>query len=139
MSRALPKYSKAAAVVQSLIFGIAQGVPLTAFEAHTIKFTMPQRGKILGVRLNVGLRGGTFNVGTVDVKAAGTSILTAAFDVAALTPATPVDKEIADLSATGLALIEANTEMTIVVAVTTGTSPTWADVTVQIEYLPYGG
>lgn len=141
MARALPKASLAVkaggSTLKTLIFGILQGAPLAAFEAHTLKFTMPERGRVLGMRLNVGLRGGTFNVGTVDVKAGATSLLTAVFDVAALTPATPVDKEEANLTATA-ADIAANTEMSVVVAVTTGTSPTWADVTLQIEYLPLG-
>lgn len=138
MARALPKYSKGIGGPKTLLFGLLAGAPLAAFEAHTLKFTMPERGTVIGIRLNVGLRGGTFNIGTLDVKAGSSSLLTAVFDVAALTPATPVDKEVADLTAaaTGIA---ANTEMSIVSAVTTGTSPTWADVTVQIEYVPLGG
>ena len=63
--------------------------------------------------------------------------MSAAFDVAALTPATMVHKEIASLVA-GAASVDRNTEMSIVTAESGGTSPTWADVTVQVDYIPLG-
>ncbi len=139
MARALPLTSLGiGSGVKTIKFDILAGQPLTAFAAHTLKWTMPERGKIIGVRLNVGLRGGTHVTSALDITAGGTSILAAAFDVDALTPATPVDKEIASLAA-GAADIAANTEMTIAITEASGTNPTWADVTVQIEYVRLGG
>lgn len=139
MSRALPKYSKGIGGPKSLMFNLLAGSALAAFAAHTLKFAMPERGKIIGVRFNAGLLGGTHSTSTLDVKAGSSSVLAAAFNVATAVAGTPIDKEVADLSATGLAAIEANTEMSIVTAESGGTNPTWADVTVQIEYVPLGG
>jgi len=125
---------------QSLVFTALQFEALTAFTAFTAtgKLVLPCKAKIIGVRLNVNRKGGTFSVGTLDVLAGGVSILSAVFDVAAMVAGTPIDKEIADLTAAAAA-VAANTEVTFTTAVSGGSSPTWADVTVQIDYMPLGG
>lgn len=122
---------------QSLIASILCGAALAPFTAATLKLRMPQRGKVVGITLNVGQRGGTHGTSTVQVQNAGTSLLGAAFDVAALTPATPVDKEGSNLAAAADEILK-DAELRIIVAVAGGSSPTWADATVQIDYVPLG-
>lgn len=134
---ARPGYALGGGRPQSLVVSMLCGNALAAFAAHTVKLRMPQRGKVIGVFLNVGLRGGTHATSTVQVQNAGTSLLVAAFDVAALTPATPVDKEGAALAAAADDVAK-DAELRIIVAESGGTSPTWADVTVQIDYVPLG-
>lgn len=138
MAAARPKYNGGSAQPRSLIISILAGAALAAFEAHTLKFIMPCKAKIVGIRLNVGLKGGTYSVATLDVQKGGVTMLGAAFDVAASVAATPIDKEIADLAANADP-VAANAELSVVTAVTGGTSPTWADATVQIDYVPLGG
>jgi hypothetical protein len=122
---------------KSLIISALTGAALAAFTAATWKLRMPERGQIIGITLNVGQRGGTHATSTVQVQNAGTSLLAAAFDVAALTPATPVDKEGSALSAAALNVAK-DSELRAIVAVAGGSSPTWADVTLQIDYIPLG-
>ncbi len=122
-------------VPQTQTFCMVAGQALATFAAHTLKFTIPFKCKVIGARLNVGLRGGTHVTSAVDIQKGGVSILAAAFDVDALTPGTPVDKEIADLAA-GADPVAANAELSIVCTESGGTSPTWADVTVQVHYVP---
>lgn len=140
MAGSRPKYSlgtKAGGSVKSLVVTLLGGSALATFAAHTLKVALPERAKLIGVMVNVGLRGGTHSTSTLDVKNGSTSLLGTAFDVAALTPATPVHKEIASL-ASGAAEVAQNTEISIVTAESGGTSPTWADVTVQIDYVALG-
>jgi hypothetical protein len=113
------------------------GAALAPFTAATLKLRMPQTGQIIGITLNVGQRGGTHATSTVDVRNGATSLLGAVFDVAALTPATPVDKEGANLAAAA-ASVAKDATINVVVAVSGGSSPTWADVTLQIDYIPLG-
>jgi hypothetical protein len=123
--------------VKSLVVSALCGSALAAFTAATWKLRMPEKGQIVGVTLNVGQRGGTHSTSTVQVQNAGTSVLGAAFDVAALTPGTPVDKEGANLAAAA-ASVAKDAELRVIVAVSGGSSPTWADATVQIDYVPLG-
>lgn len=122
---------------QTILLSALCGSALAAFTAATWKFLMPQAGQVVGVTLNVNQRGGTHATSTIDVKAGANSLLAAVFDVAALTPATPVNKEGASLSASALSVAK-DAAMSVVVAVAGGSSPTWADVTVQIDYIPTG-
>ncbi len=122
---------------QTIVLAIGCGTPLAAFAAQTQKLLMPQTGVIAGITLNVNQRGGTHSTSTMDVKAGATSLLAAPFDIAALTPATPVNKEGSALSAAA-ASVAKDTVLSIVTAQSGGTSPTWADVTVQIDYIPTG-
>lgn len=134
---ARPEYSagvRGGAQVKSLIVNMLAGAALAPFTASTQKLRMPEKGQIIGITLNVGQRGGTHATSTVQVQNGATALLAAAFDVAALTPGTPVDKEDAALAAAA-ASVAKDSELRIVVAVTGGTSPTWADVTVQIDYV----
>ena len=120
--------------VHSMFITLAHLGPLVAFAAHTLKFTFPGKVKVIGARLNVGGRGGTHVTSAVDIQKGGVSILAAAFDVDALTPGTPVDKEIADLAA-GADPVAANAEMSVVTTESGGTAPTWDTAGVQIDYV----
>jgi hypothetical protein len=113
------------------------GAALTTFAAKTgfIQFRMPERGKIIGITLNVNQRGGSHVTSSLDVLAGATSVLTAAFDVDALTPGTPVDKEGTDLAAAA-ADVAKDTLIKVSTAESGGTTPTWADVTIQVDYVP---
>lgn len=122
---------------KTITFSILCGAALAPFTAATLKQRMPETGQIIGVTVNVGQRGGTHATSTVQVQSGATSLLATAFDVAALTPGTPVDKEGAALSAAA-ASVAKDAELRVVVAVAGGTSPTWADATVQIDYVPLG-
>lgn len=110
---------------------------LEAFVAGTRKLVMPATGKVVAVTLNVGLLGGTYNIGTVDVLDDGVSILVAAFDVAAAVAGTPINKETTALAA-GAASVAKDSVLSIAAAVTTGTSPTWGCATLEIDYVPLG-
>lgn len=134
---ARPEYSagvRGGAQVKSLVVNMLAGAALAAFTASTQKLRMPEKGKIIGITLNVGQKGGTHATSTVQVQNGATSLLAAAFDVAAAVAGTPIDKEGTDLSAAADSVAK-DSELRIVVAVTGGTSPTWADVTVQIDYV----
>lgn len=122
---------------RTLNLSILCGAALAPFTAATLKLRMPQTGQVIGVTLNVGQRGGTHATSTVDVRNGAATLLGAVFDVAALTPATPVDKEGANLAAAAASVAKDST-INIVVAVSGGSSPTWADATVQIDYIPLG-
>lgn len=121
--------------VATLIVTLAPLGALTAFAAMSLKLRMPQRGKILGMSLNVAARGGTHVTSAVDVSNAGTSLLAAAFDIDALTPGTIVDKEGSALAA-GADDVAKDAEIRITSTEAGGTSPTWQGATVQIDYLP---
>jgi hypothetical protein len=134
---ARPGYSLGITRPQSIIISLASMGPLVAFAAHTKKIQLPQRGKIIGIGLNVGARGGTHSTSTVDVLANGVSLLSAVFDVAALTPGTPVQKEIANLVA-GAASVAKDAVISVVLAESGGSSPTYSDADLQIDYQPLG-
>lgn len=132
---ARPSFAPGVGNVKTLNVSMLCGAALSAFTASTQKLRMPEKGQIIGITLNVGQRGGTHATSTVQVQNGGTSLLAAPFDVAALTPGTPVDKEDTALAAAA-ASVAKDAELRVVVAVTGGTSPTWADVTLQIDYVP---
>jgi hypothetical protein len=123
--------------VKSLIVSL-HGMGLIAFAALTRKIALPESGVIQAITLNVAARGGTHSTSTVDVKSGSTSLLTALFDVAALTPGTPVEKLAANLTATGQAVVAKDAVISIVTAESGGTSPTWQGVDLQIDYVPVG-
>lgn len=120
---------------QSLIVSLAALGALSAFAAATMKLRAPQRMKVIGVTLNVAARGGTHVTSALDVTDDGTSILAAAFDVDALTPGTPVDKEGSAL-ASAADDIAKDSEIRITATESGGTAPTWQGATLQIDYLP---
>lgn len=132
---ARPEYALSMPGIQSMIIPI---VPMAAanaaFAAHTLKVLMPVKAKIVGIGLNVGVKSGTFSTATLDVLAGATSLLAAAFDVAAATAATPIQKEDSALAA-GAASVAAGTTINITTAESGGSSPVWNDVTVQIDYV----
>jgi hypothetical protein len=138
---ARPGYStgvKGGAQVKSLIVTL-HGMGLIAFTALTRKIQMPESGKIIGVHLNVAAKGGTFPPGaaTLDVQDAGVSVLAVPFDVEALVAGTPVDKEGSDIAAAG-DVVPKDAVISIVTAVTGGTSPTWQGADLQIDYVSLG-
>jgi len=111
--------------------------PLVAFAAHTAKVRMPETGKIIGMTLNVGVKGGTHVDSSVDVLDDGVSLLAAVFDVDALTAGTPVDKEGTALAG-GAASVAKDSVLSIVLAEAGGTAPTYSDATLQIDYVSLG-
>jgi hypothetical protein len=124
--------------VKSLIMNL-HGMGLIAYTALTRKIQMPEKGKIVGIHLNVSAKGGTFPPGaaTLDVQANGTTVLVAPFDVEAIVAGTPVDKEDTAIAAAGDAVAK-DAVLSIVTAVTGGTSPTWQGADLQIDYVPLG-
>lgn len=123
--------------VQSIIVTLVGAAPLVAFAAHTIKLLMPQTGQFVGATLNIGTRGGTHVTSAIDVQDDGVSILAATFDVDALTPGTPVNKEGSALAA-GAASVAKDSVLSIILTESGGTSPTYADATLQLDYIPLG-
>ncbi len=128
---------KGGAQTKSLIVTLAGPVVQTFPNAVSYKLRMPETGKVIGVSLNVGLRGGTHVTSSIDVTNAGTSLLAAAFDVDALTPGTMVDKEGAALASAAESVAK-DAELRITTAESGGTSPTFGATTVQIDYIPLG-
>jgi hypothetical protein len=123
---------------QSLVVSVLAGAALTTFPpSNRQKLRMPQTGKVVGITLNVGAKGGTHSVSTLDVQVGGTSLLVALFDVAGLTAGTPVDKEGAALAAAA-AIVAKDGEIDLIWAQSGGSSPTFQDATVQIDYIPLG-
>lgn len=135
---ARPAYSLGIGVggrAKTLNYCLLMGAALTAFiTAITfIKQRIPQSGTIIGMTLNVGVKGGTFSVGTLTVANNGVTV--AVFDVAAAVAGTPIDKEGANLAATNL--VKDNL-ISVVSAESGGTSPTWSNVLLSIDYIPTG-
>lgn len=134
---ARPSVSLGIHAPRTLNLAMLCGSVLAAFTAATLKMRMPQTGKVIGITLNVGQKGGTFATGTIDVRNGATSLLAALFDVAAAVAGTPIDKEGTALSAAADSVAKDST-INVVVAVAGGSSPTYADVTLQIDYVPLG-
>jgi hypothetical protein len=122
---------------QSIIITTHQLAALAAFAAGAIKFTMPQSGTIIGITMNVAEKGGTHGTSTVDVKAGDDSVLGSVIDVAGATAGTPVLVEGDDLADAAVDIAK-DTEMSVVLAVSGGSSPTARGLTVQIDYIPTG-
>lgn len=122
--------------VKSLVVCLKDNVS-GAFGAVTRKLQMPESGKIIGIHLNVAGRGGTHSTSTLDVLAGATSLLGAVFNVASLTPGTPVDKEGSDLSAAA-ASVAKDTVLSFTTAESGGSSPTFQGADVQVDYVPLG-
>ncbi len=133
------EYSLASGGPRTVVLTALAGAALTAFAAKNgfITFRAPRKMQITAITLNVNQRGGTHSTSTLDVLAGATSLLGAVFNVASLTPGTPVDKEdnAGALSAAAAAVAK-DTLIKVTTAESGGTSPTWADVTVQIDYIP---
>lgn len=132
-----PEYSLAAGVPMSFTFPVLSGAALTAFAAKTgfIQFRAPRKMQVIGITLNVNQRGGTHSASALNVLAGGTTLLASTFSVNGLTPGTPVDKEGTDLTAAA-ASIAKDTLITVNLTEAGGTSPTWADATLQIDAIP---
>lgn len=133
------EYSLASGGPRTVVLTALAGAALTAFAAKTgfIQFRAPRKMQITAITLNVNQRGGTHSTSTLDVLAGATSLLASVFNVATLTPGTPVDKEdnAGALSAAAAAVAK-DTLIRVSTAESGGTSPTWADVTVQIDFIP---
>jgi ABC-type microcin C transport system permease subunit YejB len=123
--------------VKSLIVSL-HGMGLIAFAALTRKIALPESGVIQAITLNVAAVGGTYSTATVDVLSGASSLVTNKFDVAALTPGTPVEKLAADLTTAGKAVVAKDAVISIVTAVSGGSSPTWQGADIQIDYVPVG-
>jgi hypothetical protein len=135
---ARPAYSAGISLrPQTIVITTHQLAALAAYAAGTIKFTMPQSGTIIGVTANVAEKGGTHGTSTADVKAGDDSVLGAAIDIAGATAGTPVKVE-GDGLAAAAQNVAKDTEMSVVLAVSGGSSPTARGLTVQIDYLPIG-
>ena len=120
---------------QSIVIPILAGAALTAFANGKTyaNILIPQSGKIIGVNFNVGGKGGTFSTGTVAVKNGANTVCT--LNAASAVAGTPTQVEGSSLSNTDL--VKDGT-LTLVSAESGGTSPTWQDVTIQIDYIPTG-
>lgn len=120
---------------QSIVVSALVGAALTAFaNAKTYaNVLMPQSGKIIGINFNVGSKGGTFSTGTVAVKIGALTVAT--LNVASAVAGTPVQVE-----GSSLANVDFSKDavLTLVSAESGGTSPTWSDVTFQVDYIPVG-
>ncbi len=94
----------------------------TATTAGVVKFQLPFKAQVLGISATARASGGTSPTLTVDVKEAGTTILSAPVSITAGTVAegTVTDASLADESAITV-------DLTI-----GGTSPTWNDITVLL-------
>lgn len=135
MSR--PGYALGVVRPQTLIMNLT-GAALEAFvDAQNWKCKLPQRGRVIGIDLNVAAVGGTHSTSTLDVLAGASSLLAAVFDVAGLTPGTPVVKEGSALTAAA-AEIAKDTTINVTLAESSGTTPTWTRATLQIDYVPLG-
>lgn len=139
---ARPGYStavKGGATVKTITFTISQLGALVAYAAGSLKFRMPETGKVVGVSLNVAAGGGTHSTSTIDVLKASTSLLVAAFDVTAAVAAagTIVDKEGSALAAAADSVAK-DAVISITAAESGGTSPTTRGLTIQIDYVPLG-
>lgn len=116
---ATPNYSLSA---QEQVIPIYLSGQRTATTASVVKFTLPFAAKLVGVTTTARASGGTTPTLTVDVKAGGTSVLSAPIAVTAGTVAegTITTSTLPDESA-----------MTVDLAIT-GTSPTWDDITLLL-------
>jgi hypothetical protein len=112
---------------------------LSAFAAGSVKFTMPETGKIVGLTLNVAAGGGTHSTSTIDVLEGATSLLAAVFDVAAAVAAagTPVLKEGSAIAAAADVVLK-DAVISVTAAESGGSSPTTRGLSLQIDYVPLG-
>jgi hypothetical protein len=94
----------------------------TATTASVVRFQLPFKAELLGVSASARASGGTTPTLTVDVKEAGTTVLSAPIAVTAGAVAEGVvtDTSLADEAA-----------ITVDLAIT-GTTPTWDDITVLL-------
>lgn len=115
---ATPNYSAAVPGVVVIPFHISG--QYTATTASVVRFAIPFKASLVGVGASARASGGTSPTLTVDVKAGGTTLLSAPISVTAgaYAEGTITTAAIADEAA-----------VTIDLAIT-GTSPTWNDITV---------
>ena len=120
---------------QSIVIPMLAGAALTAFvNAKTYANILhPQSGKIIGINFNVGGKGGTFSTGTIAVKIGALTVAT--LNAASAVAGTPVQVEGSSLSNTDFAK---DAVLTLLSAESGGASPTWQDVTIQVDYIPTG-
>lgn len=129
-------FGKATGGVKTITVSLA-GMTLEALVARTNKITMPERGQIVAVSLNVGAKGGTPGTDTLDVLAGASSLLAATFNLNTIVAGTPVEKVGSALSAAA-AEVAKDTLISFTTAQSGGTSPTIAAATCQIDYVPLG-
>lgn len=134
---ARPAYSTGMIQPVTFLFNLIPGTALVAPAASTQKMRIPANLKVIGVTANAGQKGGTFGTTAIDVQVGGVTILTTTIDAAAAVAGTPVDREGSGLAA-GAASVAKDAILSVVVTTSGGTSPTWADVTVQIDAIPLG-
>ena len=120
---AVANYPDSAGQYQTLILPDTRQRTANATAVH--RFKMPYAATVIGVSASARASGGTTPTLTVDVMEGGVSILSApvAVTAGAIAEATVSDTELADESS-----------ITVNYAIT-GTSPTWDDITVQIDLL----
>lgn len=115
---ATPNYPEIINGIQIVPFHISG--PSTTTTIGVVKFQIPFKAQVLGISATARASGGTSPTLTVDVKEAGTSILSAPMSITAgtVTEAVVSDNMLAD-------------EAAITVDITIGgTSPIWNDITV---------
>lgn len=119
-SAAVANFSEMVTGIQMVPFQISG--QYTATTASVVKFKIPFKADVLGVSATARASGGTSPTLTVDVKEAGTTILSAPVSITAGTvaEATVTDTSLADESLVTV-------DLTI-----GGTSPTWNDITVLL-------
>lgn len=120
--------------VASLTLTALVGAALTAFadNAALAKLVAPCKMKIIGVSTSVGAVGGTHDTSELDIKVGGNSLLAAPFDVST---AAVTSKEGSGLSTYADAVAK-DAEIVVSLAEDSGSSPTWKDVVIQIDYIP---
>lgn len=120
---------------KSIVIPMLAGAALTAFaNAKTYANVLAvESGIVVGIHFNVGGKGGTFSVGTVAVKNGSNTIAT--LNAASAVAGTPVEVEGTSLANTSFSK---DSIFTLLSAESGGTSPTWQDVTIQIDYIPTG-
>lgn len=120
---ATPNY--ASAVPGVVVIPVFISGQRTATTASVVLFKIPFKARLIGVGASARASGGTTPTLTVDVKVAGTTVLSAPFAVvaAAYSEGTISTAAIADEAA-----------VTIDLAIT-GTTPTWDDITVFLTVL----
>lgn len=117
---ATKNYSEAIPGIQVIPFHISGQYTATA--VNVVKFNIPFKAEVLSVQATARASGGTSPTLTVDVKEAGTTILSSVISITAgtVSEGTLSDTSLADESAVTV-------DFTI-----GGTTPTWNDITVLI-------
>lgn len=128
---AAPTIATAIGKVQSFILTFAS---LAAADANVGRFRLPQKARILRIGGTARAKSAGLVAFSIMVEGAGTNLLAAALDFAAVAAGTFVEGTLT-AAATADALAK-ETEITVDVDAHTAGGETASDVTVQIDYLP---